>query len=59
MFFDCFALAIGLYAAVMAKWKPHAQFSYGYGPHTRNTMDEYTFSPCPNSPLPLYARLGV
>eukprot|EP00052_Salpingoeca_macrocollata_P027341 m.259416 g.259416 ORF g.259416 m.259416 type:complete len:794 (-) comp22731_c0_seq3:26-2407(-) len=31
MFFDCTALMVGLYAAVMAKWKPTRIFSYGYG----------------------------
>eukprot|EP01097_Dermamoeba_algensis_P009563 TRINITY_DN676_c0_g1_i1.p1 TRINITY_DN676_c0_g1~~TRINITY_DN676_c0_g1_i1.p1 ORF type:complete len:449 (-),score=77.47 TRINITY_DN676_c0_g1_i1:111-1457(-) len=31
MLFDCTALAIGLWAAVIAKWEPNAIFSYGYG----------------------------
>jgi zinc transporter 5/7 len=31
MMFDCTALAIGLYAAVIAKWDPTKVFSYGYG----------------------------
>eukprot|EP00048_Salpingoeca_helianthica_P001871 m.52408 g.52408 ORF g.52408 m.52408 type:complete len:716 (-) comp11770_c0_seq4:347-2494(-) len=30
MFFDCSALMVGLYAAVMAKWKPTRVFSFGY-----------------------------
>lgn len=30
MFFDCSALMVGLYAAVMAKWKPTRMFSFGY-----------------------------
>ncbi|OQE43169.1 hypothetical protein PENCOP_c003G00814 [Penicillium coprophilum] len=31
MFFDCFALVVGLCAAVMSKWPPNARFPYGYG----------------------------
>jgi zinc transporter 5/7 len=31
MLFDCIALAIGLAAAVVAKWDPNTSFSYGYG----------------------------
>ncbi|PGH15229.1 hypothetical protein AJ79_02594 [Helicocarpus griseus UAMH5409] len=31
MFFDCFALAVGLCAAVMSKWPPSVRFPYGYG----------------------------
>ena len=31
MFFDCFALLIGLCAAVMSKWPPSAKYPYGYG----------------------------
>ena len=30
MFFDCSALVMGLYAAVMSHWKPTRIFSYGY-----------------------------
>lgn len=30
MFFDCSALLVGLYAAVMSKWKPTRVFSFGY-----------------------------
>lgn len=30
MMFDCMALAIGLYASVMAKWKPNRIFTYGF-----------------------------
>ncbi|KAK6088717.1 cation efflux protein/zinc transporter [Seiridium cupressi] len=31
MFFDCVALAVGLFAAVMAKWPPSQRFPYGFG----------------------------
>ncbi|EER28877.1 cation efflux family protein [Coccidioides posadasii C735 delta SOWgp] len=31
MLFDCFALAVGLSAAVMSKWPPSARFPFGYG----------------------------
>jgi len=31
MLFDCTALAIGLYASVIARWRPNERFSYGYG----------------------------
>ena len=31
MFFDCFALLIGLCAAVMSKWPPSVKYPYGYG----------------------------
>jgi zinc transporter 5/7 len=31
MLFDCTALAIGLYAAVISKWEPNRIFTYGYG----------------------------
>jgi len=31
MLFDCTALAIGLYAAVISKWPPTKTFSFGYG----------------------------
>jgi len=31
MLFDCAALAIGLWAAVIATWSPNQIFSYGYG----------------------------
>ncbi len=31
MMFDSFALAIGLYAAVISKWEPTRTFSYGFG----------------------------
>lgn len=31
MLFDCTALVVGLYAALMARWKPTRVFSYGYG----------------------------
>ncbi|KAG2179640.1 hypothetical protein INT44_006488 [Umbelopsis vinacea] len=30
MFFDCLALAVGLFASVMAKWPPNTKYSYGY-----------------------------
>ena len=30
MLFDCVALVVGLYASVLAKWKPSRVFSYGY-----------------------------
>ena len=30
MFFDCTALVVGLYAALMSRWKPTRVFSYGY-----------------------------
>lgn len=29
MFFDCLALAVGLFASVMSKWPPNPKFSYG------------------------------
>jgi cation diffusion facilitator family transporter len=31
MFFDCFSLAVGLLAVVMAKWPPSTHFPFGYG----------------------------
>lgn len=31
MFFDCLALGVGLFASVMAAWKPNAEYTYGYG----------------------------
>ncbi|KJE97998.1 zinc transporter 5 [Capsaspora owczarzaki ATCC 30864] len=31
MLFDCIALAVGLYAAVISKWKGTRTFSYGFG----------------------------
>lgn len=31
MLFDCFALAVGVSAAVMSKWPPSARFPFGYG----------------------------
>jgi solute carrier family 30 (zinc transporter), member 5/7 len=31
MFFDCFALLVGLCAAVMSKWPPSVKYPYGYG----------------------------
>ncbi|XP_065317787.1 proton-coupled zinc antiporter SLC30A5-like isoform X1 [Gordionus sp. m RMFG-2023] len=31
MLFDCSALVMGLFASLMAKWKPNKTFSYGYG----------------------------
>ncbi|KAI8991507.1 Metallo-dependent phosphatase-like protein [Mycotypha africana] len=30
MFFDCLALGIGLFAAVMSKWPSNSEYSYGY-----------------------------
>ncbi|KAI8137415.1 cation efflux family-domain-containing protein [Fennellomyces sp. T-0311] len=30
MFFDCVALAVGLFASVMSKWPPNPKYSYGY-----------------------------
>lgn len=29
MFFDCLALAVGLFASVMSKWPPNPRYSYG------------------------------
>jgi hypothetical protein len=29
MAFDCAALAVGLFASVMATWHPNTQYSYG------------------------------
>ena len=29
MFFDCLALGVGLFAAVMSKWPSNSEFSYG------------------------------
>ncbi|KAI0438759.1 cation efflux protein [Xylaria telfairii] len=31
MFFDCVALAVGLFASVMSKWSPSERFPYGFG----------------------------
>jgi zinc transporter 5/7 len=31
MFFDCLALALGLFAAVASKWPPSTRFPYGFG----------------------------
>jgi zinc transporter 5/7 len=31
MLFDCFALLVGLCAAVLSKWPPSIRFPYGYG----------------------------
>ncbi len=31
MFFDCLALALGLFAAVASKWPPSERFPYGFG----------------------------
>ncbi|KAL2255646.1 hypothetical protein VTK26DRAFT_2958 [Humicola hyalothermophila] len=31
MFFDCVALAVGLFAAVASKWPPSEKFPYGFG----------------------------
>lgn len=31
MFFDCVALAVGLFAAIASKWPPSEQFPYGFG----------------------------
>ncbi|CAB5180093.1 unnamed protein product [Rhizophagus irregularis] len=31
MFFDCLALAVGLFAAIMSKWPENNKFTYGYG----------------------------
>jgi zinc transporter 5/7 len=31
MFFDCLALALGLFAAVSSKWPPSERFPYGFG----------------------------
>ena len=31
MLFDCTALLVGLYAALMSRWKATRLFSYGYG----------------------------
>jgi solute carrier family 30 (zinc transporter), member 5/7 len=31
MFFDCVALAVGLFASVAAKWPPSERFPYGFG----------------------------
>ena len=30
MLFDCLALLVGLYAALMSRWKPTRIYSYGY-----------------------------
>ncbi|KAL8291897.1 hypothetical protein RQP46_002155 [Phenoliferia psychrophenolica] len=30
MFFDCLALGMGLFASVMATWRPNEKFTYGY-----------------------------
>ncbi|CAN8102626.1 unnamed protein product [Discula destructiva] len=31
MFFDCVALAVGIFASVASKWPPSARFPYGFG----------------------------
>ena len=31
MLFDCSALVMGLFAAVVSQWKPTRVYSYGYG----------------------------
>ena len=31
MLFDCTALLVGLYAALMSRWKPTRIYSFGYG----------------------------
>lgn len=31
MFFDCVALAVGLFASVASKWPPSSRFPYGFG----------------------------
>lgn len=31
MFFDCVALAVGLFAAVASKWPASMRFPYGFG----------------------------
>jgi zinc transporter 5/7 len=31
MFFDCLALAVGLFAAIASKWPPSDRFPYGFG----------------------------
>lgn len=31
MFFDCLALLVGLFAAVVSKWPPSQRFPYGLG----------------------------
>ncbi len=31
MFFDCLALAVGLFAAVASKWSASDRFPYGFG----------------------------
>jgi solute carrier family 30 (zinc transporter), member 5/7 len=31
MFFDCLALALGLFAAVSSKWPSSERFPYGFG----------------------------
>lgn len=31
MFFDCVALAVGLFASIASKWPPSARFPYGFG----------------------------
>eukprot|EP01135_Chromosphaera_perkinsii_P007644 Nk52_evm100s914 gene=Nk52_evmTU100s914 len=31
MLFDCVALAVGLFASVISKWKPDRRYSFGYG----------------------------
>ena len=31
MLFDCTALLVGLYAALMSRWKPTRVYSFGYG----------------------------
>ena len=30
MAFDCMAIAMGLFASVMATWPPNERFTYGY-----------------------------
>lgn len=39
MFFDCLALGMGLFASVMATWRPNEKFTYGFvaPPTSRNS----------------------
>lgn len=38
MLFDCSALVMGLYAAVMSRWKATRIFSYGYGKYPLKSL---------------------
>ena len=38
MFFDCMALGVGLFAAIMSKWPANNKFTYGYARRLYSAM---------------------